>query len=182
VSAPLVALSGPPGSGKSTAGRRAAALLGLEFYSAGALFRAEAAKRGLDLAEFGALAEHDNSIDKHLDQTMVRLAEPGRLLDGRIVGALCRREGLQLSYVCVTAREEVRLQRIAQRDGIDIATARALTHAREESERRRYWHYYNIDLELERPDLTVDSSELLPDAVAARIAQFVRSHPLGGVP
>ena len=102
---PLVALCGPAGSGKSTAGRRAAELLELEYISAGSLFRQEAERRGLDLAAFGALAEHDKSIDQHLDETMVRLAEPGRLLDGRIVGALCRREGRPLAYVGVTARE-----------------------------------------------------------------------------
>jgi predicted cytidylate kinase len=179
VTKPLVALSGPPGSGKSTVGRRAAELLGLEFVSAGALFRAEAGRRGLDLAAFGALAERDRSVDQHLDETMVRLAEPGRLLDGRIVGALCRRAGRPVVTICVTATEEVRLRRIAERDHVDVETARRLTSERQESERRRYWKYYQIDLDQETPDLTIDSSELPPETVAARVVQFVRSHPSG---
>jgi len=177
VTKPLVALGGPAGSGKSSAGRRAAELLELEYVSAGSLFRQEAARRGLDLAAFGALAERDKSIDQHLDETMVRLAEPGRLLDGRIVGALCRREGRSLAYVCVTASDEVRFERIARRDGIDLEVARRLTVEREESERRRYWKYYEIDLDAERPDRTIDSSTMGIEKVAAELVRFVRSHP-----
>jgi predicted cytidylate kinase len=175
VSAGPVAVSGPPGSGKSTAGRLAADSLGLEFVSAGSLFRAEAARRGLSLAEFGALAERDPSIDRKLDEQMVRSAQPGRLLDGRLVGALARRAGLSIVVVLVKAPEEVRVERIARRDGVGLEVARAQTREREESERRRYWRYYQIDLDEEKPDLTVDSSALTPEAVAARIVQFVHS-------
>jgi cytidylate kinase len=68
----VVALGGPPGSGKSTAGRLAAQRLRYEFVSAGDLFRAEATQRGMSLAELSQLAERDDSIDRALDATIRR--------------------------------------------------------------------------------------------------------------
>ncbi|MCI4331850.1 MAG: AAA family ATPase [Thermoplasmata archaeon] len=175
MSAPLVALAGPPGSGKSTAGRRAAELLELEYRSAGELFRAEARRRGMDLALFSRYAEQHEEVDRSLDEAMMELARPGRLLDGRLVGAMCRRRAIPSIYVVVTARPEVRYARLAERDGGTVEEARRTTEAREASERDRYLRYYGIDVAAERPDLTVDSSTITPEAVAERIAGFARS-------
>jgi len=174
VTGPPIALSGPPGSGKSTAGRRAAELLDLEFVSAGALFRAEAARRGLDLAEFSRLAESDPRIDRALDDEVLARLAPGRLVEGRLVGLLGRRRGIPLLYVRVTAPEEVRVARIAQRDHQELARARALTREREASERARYRRYYDLDLDDEAPDLSVDSATLPAEEVARAIARFAR--------
>ncbi|EQD35681.1 cytidylate kinase, partial [mine drainage metagenome] len=53
----VVCIGGPPGSGKSTAGRKIAERLGLEYRSAGDIFRAEASQHGLDLEAFGRYAD-----------------------------------------------------------------------------------------------------------------------------
>ncbi|MGC2034147.1 MAG: AAA family ATPase [Thermoplasmata archaeon] len=171
---PLVTLTGPPGSGKTTAGRGAAERLGLEFVSAGELFRAEAARRGVDLATFSRMAEEDEGIDRALDQEMLSRARPGRLLEGRITGALCRRARIPSIDLVVTAREEVRVERVARRDSLDLAAARSATQAREGSERRRYLRIYGIDLDHERTDHMIDSSELSPPQVVEEIVDFVR--------
>lgn len=177
--APLT-LAGPPGSGKSTAGRAAARTLGLEFVSAGELFRAEASHRGLDLMGLSALAERDPSIDRALDDRMVALAVPGRLLDGRIVGALCRSKGVAVRAVLIHAREELRWARLAGRDRQSVSEAREAAVAREASERSRYRRYYGIDLADLPADLTIDSSELSAEAVAERIVAFARRTESGG--
>ncbi|HEV2231071.1 MAG TPA: AAA family ATPase, partial [Thermoplasmata archaeon] len=70
----MVTLTGPPGSGKTTAGRLAAELLRLEFISAGEQFRAEAAQRGVDLDALSTAAEADPAIDRALDDRMLGLA------------------------------------------------------------------------------------------------------------
>ncbi|MCI4322027.1 MAG: AAA family ATPase [Thermoplasmata archaeon] len=172
---PLVTIGGPPGSGKSTAGRAVAAQRHLEFVSAGELFRAEARRRRISLAELGTLAETDETIDRGLDDEMLRRATPGRLLDGRVTGPLCRRRGIDVRYIVVTADPEVRFQRLARRDGGDVAEVERLTRAREESERRRYSKYYQIDLSQERTDLTVDSTNGSPDEVVRAILDFLSS-------
>ena len=171
----VVTVSGPPGSGKSTAGRLVAEALGLEYRSAGEVFRAEARERGMTLEEFGRYAESHPEVDRELDRAMQALARPGRLLDGRIQGPLCRRAGRPVHHIVVTATEEARVVRVARRDGETVEGARAEVRAREASERERYLRYYAIDLDHDVPDLIVDSTEQTPHEVAAAIVEFVRA-------
>ena len=170
----VVTIGGPPGSGKSTAGRLVATSLGLEFCSVGELFRAEARRHQMDLTEFGRYAASHPEVDRELDQHMQSLALPGHLLEGRIQGALCRRAGIRVHDVVVTAREEVRVRRVADRDGQSLEEARAKVHEREAVERDRYRRLYGIDLDAERPDFVVDSSDRPPLVVADAILTFVR--------
>jgi CMP/dCMP kinase len=169
----VVAIGGPPGSGKSTAGRIVAARLGLAYRSAGDAFRAEAARRGLDLAAFGRYAESHPEVDRELDRTMQSSARPGVVLDGRIQGILCRRNGIPVASVIVTADLPERVRRVAQRDAIPAAVAADEVRAREASERARYFRFYGIDLDREAPDLTVDSTHRPPEEVAEAIVAFV---------
>lgn len=175
-----VTITGPPGSGKSTAGRQVARRLGLDFRSAGELFRSEAARRGLDLEAFSRLAETDEQIDRALDDRMVTLAAPGRLLEARLTGALCRRRGIPCVCLLVTADEDVRYRRLAERDRVPYEAAVRMTRAREASERDRYLRYYGIDLASESPDFAVDSTHDSPDEVARRLVEFLTAWRPGG--
>ena len=175
----VVTLAGPPGSGKSTAGRLVAERLGLEYRSAGDLFRAGAERRGMDVESFGRFAEEHPEVDRELDRTMQSLASPGRLLDGRIQGALCRRAGVGVHHVVVTAREEVRIRRVAMRDGQPIAEATTRVREREASERDRYLRYYGIDIERDAADLAIDSSDRTPEEVADAIVAHIRRREAG---
>ncbi|MCI4350617.1 MAG: (d)CMP kinase [Thermoplasmata archaeon] len=173
MTAPLVALGGPPGSGKTTAARSVAAKLHLELRSAGDLFRAAASARRMDLLEFSAYAEAHPEVDLEIDEAMIGLAGPGRMLEGRLVGEFLRRRGLHALWIDVTAREEVRAQRIAHRDHLSVADALARTRARERSERDRYARFYGIDLDATQPDERVDASDLTPEQVVERIIALV---------
>jgi CMP/dCMP kinase len=174
VSRTVVALGGPPGSGKSTAGRLVATALRLEFRSVGEAFRAEARARGLDLAAFGRYAEAHPEVDRELDRAVRALARPGVLLEGRIQGPLLRRGGLEVVWVAVTASREERIRRLAARDGLAPEEAARAIVAREASERARYLTFYGIDLDREAADLVVDATALPPEGVAARIVGFLR--------
>jgi cytidylate kinase len=179
---PLVAVGGPPGSGKTTAARGAAERLGLEYHSAGTLFRAEAERRHMDLEAFSRYAEAHPEVDRELDAHMLSLARPGRLLDARLAGPLARRNGIPVLYLIVTARPEVRAQRIAGRDGTPREAAEPAMRAREESEKNRYRAIYGIDLNREVPDLLVDSSEIPPETVVEKLVEFVRRSASSGAP
>jgi len=178
----VITVGGPPGSGKSTAGRLVAEALRLEFRSAGDLFRAEARRRGMDLAAFGHYALEHPEVDRELDRSMQALAVPGRLLDGRIQGPLCRRAGVPVYDVLITAREEVRVRRVADRDGQPVDLARKLVREREASERDRYHRFYGIDLDRERASLVVDSSDRPPAEVAGAVLAFVKEREAAGAP
>ena len=172
--APLLALGGPPGSGKSTAAKGVAEKLDWTVHSAGDIFRAMAAERQMSLLEFSWYAQEHPEVDLDIDEQMARLAEPGRVLEGRLVGEFLRRRGAPSLWVDVTAREPVRAERIAQRDHMTVAEALERTRARERSERERYSKLYGIDLDSVRPDLVVDSSDLGRVEVVDRILAFVR--------
>ncbi|MCI4338781.1 MAG: cytidylate kinase family protein [Thermoplasmata archaeon] len=171
----VIAIGGPPGSGKSTAGRRVAERLELGYHSAGELFRAEAARRSMDLEAFGRYAEAHPEVDRELDLVMQALARPGQVLDGRIQGILCRRNGTPVRSIIVTADAAERVRRVAQRDGQSVAEATERVRAREASERARYAKFYGIDVDREPADLTIDSTHRPPAEVASAIVDFVRA-------
>jgi CMP/dCMP kinase len=176
----VVALGGPPASGKSTAGRLVAEELGLEFRSAGEEFRKRGRERGMDVEAFGEYAATHPEVDRDLDRAMQAIATPGRLLEGRIQGPLCRKNGIPVHYVIVTADPEVRVQRLAQRDRIPLDAARSEIEHREASERDRYFRFYGIDLSRPAPDLTVDATVPGPSDVAAEIVAYLRAHEPDG--
>ncbi len=172
---PIITLGGPPGSGKSTAARGLAARLGMPLAIAGEMFRAEAKARGMDLAAFSALAERDDTIDRALDEAMLERGRAGALLEGRIQGALCRQRRFPHISLAVVADEATRADRIARRDGVSLDVARKDIRTREASERRRYLAYYQIDLENEPVDVSIDSTHLAPEVVIERLAATVRA-------
>ncbi len=176
----VVAIGGPPGSGKSTAGRRVAEGLGLQYHAAGDVFRAEARAHGMDLEAFGHFAETHPEVDRRLDEAMQALARPGVLLDGRVQGQLCRRKGTPVYVVVVTAEEAVRAERVARRDGQPLEEALRRIRDRAASERERYRRLYDIDSEADAPDLLVDSTRLSAEDVARRISEFLLRPADGG--
>lgn len=141
----LLTISGPPGSGKSTVAAAVASAFDLEHVSGGDIFRSLAADRGYSLAEFNALAEEDESIDRDLDR---RLRETARdrddvVLESRLSGWMAG-EYADLR-VWLDAPIGVRAERIASREESSVAEAREETREREASETSRYREYYAID-------------------------------------
>lgn len=171
----IVWIAGPPGSGKTTAGRLAATELGYPFESAGEIFRAEAKRAGMSLGAFSRYAEEHPEIDRALDGQLRERARPGTFLDGRVVGAILRRDGVPVLAIQVTADAATRARRAAGRDGVDPAEAARAMRERSASERTRYLKWYGIDLDRETFDAVVDASTLGPEAVAERIVAIVRA-------
>lgn len=167
----VLTVGGPPGSGKSTSGRLLAEVLGREYVSAGEIFRAEAKKRNLDLPAFSALAQKDERIDKALDETMVSLASPHRILEGRIIGELLARRFVPVIRLYITAAEYTRAQRIGRREGVPPDLVLPAMRAREASEAMRYRRYYGIALGELRYEIAVDSTRLSPQEVVRTIVE-----------
>lgn len=167
----LVTLSGLPGSGTSTVARRVASALHVEHVDGGTLFRAMAAERGLSLAQFAALAEGDETIDRALDARLTDRARTGGvILESRLAGWLAQRGEVDGLRVWIACDEQERARRVAGRDGHDAAEALATNQVREASERARYLGYYGIDLaDLSVYDLVLDSTERSPDELVAEV-------------
>ena len=175
-----IAVSGPPGSGKTTVSALVAEGMGYELVLVGQVFRQMAEERKVGLEMFGSLAEEDETIDKELDTRTLRLAESKRdvVLEGRLTAALLRRKGVPTLTVYIDASEEVRAARIAKREGKDPGAVLAEMRTRERSERKRYRAYYGIDpSDRSAYDLWLDSSTKTPEELAdAIVAEARRRH------
>jgi cytidylate kinase len=162
----VVAVSGQPGSGKTTIARELARVLKVPLVSSGSLFRELAAKMGMDFVEFHKYAEVNPEIDRKIDAMAVELAKNGDVvLEGHLAAWVVRPYADLCIYL--KASREMRARRVAVRDGKSLEEALREVRDREELNRRRYLSIYGIDIgDLSIFDLVLDTTYLsVNDAV-----------------
>jgi cytidylate kinase len=138
-----ISIGGPIGVGKTTVASAIAKRFELRHISAGMIFREMAIQKGLSLEEFSKLAESDDSFDHLVDGRQTELASEGSaVVDGRLSGRLIDGD----ITIWLTAPFNLRAERVAKRESIDLAQARKDMEIREKSEATRYKKIYNIDL------------------------------------
>jgi cytidylate kinase len=173
----LITISGPAGSGKSTAAAALADALGYDHVSGGDIFRDLADERGLTALELNKLAEEDDAIDRDLDRRLREIAadRDDVVLESRLAGWMA---GEHADFrVWLDAPLDVRASRIADREDKDVELARTETRARSDSEAKRYQSYYDIDIEdLSIYDLVLNTARLDPDGVVEAIATVVTAY------
>lgn len=146
---------------------------GLPYIYAGQIFRDRAKELGMSLESFGSLCENDPSYDVELDERMlIKAREGGAILEGRMIGALCWRDGVRSFRVYMDASIGVRASRIVEREGGDIEAVIQGIIEREASESKRYMALYGIDhMDRNIYDLWVDSSNMTPEEVVQNIIE-----------
>jgi CMP/dCMP kinase len=167
----LVTVSGPPGSGTTTASEHVAARLEVALASGGAVFRAMAVERGMSLADFGRYATDHPEVDTELDTRLAQRARAGDVvIESRLAGWIARNERITAVTTFLDCEPKVRAARVAGREGVPLEQALAENDERERVERARYLALYGIDIEdTSVYDLVLDSGVLSPDELADRI-------------
>ena len=177
----LVTISGPAGSGKSTAAAALAEALDYDHVSGGDIFRDLAVERGVTPLELNKLAEDDDEIDRDLDRRLRGIAETRDdvVLESRLAGWMA---GEHADFrIWLDAPLSVRARRIADREDKAVEVAREETTERRDSEARRYREYYGIDVdELGIYDLSVNTARLSPGAVLDVILTTVEGYEPSG--
>lgn len=152
-----ITVSGPPGSGTTSLAKYLVNKHQFSLISAGEVFRGLAAERNMDLADFGRLAEEDESVDLMIDARQKEIGESrdNIIIEGRLAGHMIDNADIR---IWVAASVECRSVRISDREEIDPQTAVELTIEREDCEAGRYQKYYNIDInDLSPYDLVINS-------------------------
>jgi len=173
----LITISGPAGSGKSTAAAALADRLDDDHVSGGDIFRELADEKGLTPLELNKRAEEDDTIDRDLDRRLRGDAaeRDDLVLESRLAGWMA---GEHADFrVWLDAPLSVRARRISEREDKSVDLARRETQDRANSEARRYQDYYGIDIEnLEIYDLVLNTARLDPDGVVDAIATVVEAY------
>jgi cytidylate kinase len=173
----LVTISGPAGSGKSTAAAALATALGYDHVSGGDIFRDLAADRGLTPLELNQEAETDESIDLDLDRRLRTTAAENDdlVLESRLAGWMA---GEHADFrIWLDAPLEIRARRISEREDKSVDLAREETRTRAESEAKRYEAYYGIDIEdLSIYDLVLNTARLDPEGVVSAIVTIIEAY------
>jgi len=173
----LVTVSGPPGSGTTTAATEVAKALGLELVPGGQVFRAMAVEHGLSLGEFGVYAAAQPAVDIELDRRLAQRAGAGQVvIESRLAGWIAHNEGLDSLRVWIDCDDDLRAARVAAREDKPVEQALTENAEREKIERDRYFALYGFDsTDLLIYDLVLDSGALAAREIADRIVQAARA-------
>lgn len=177
----IITISGKAGSGKSTVAKIIASKLNLVHYSIGDLMREMTKERGVSLIELNNLAEKDGTIDKELDDKLIKLGKEKKefVIDGRLTAFFIPHADLK---VFLDADERVRAQRIFkdrrdQEKNTSMEEAVTNLKKREVSEKKRYMKYYGVDyFDCSLYDYTIDTTSLSPEEVALKIIKIVKKN------
>lgn len=173
-----ITISGPPGSGKTTACGRLSEALGLEAVVFGRIFRDLAAEKHLTLSQLGAIAEQDPAIDNMIDGRILEIARThdDLILESRLSAYMLSRNGIDAYKIYLDASPEVRMARVGLREGETLEQATEATLDRQRSEAKRYMQWYGIDIsDLSVYDLVVNTDDKDPDQVLEAILEGVRA-------
>jgi len=171
----VITVSGLHGTGKSTQAKRLAEYFGLRYISAGTIFREIARERGVSLEEMLKIAEEDPAVDKALDsRTHEESLRKGVVIDASLSAWMAENPDIKILLI---APLKARVRRIANRENLAEDEALTKTLKREESDRKRYKDYYNIDInDASIYDVVLNTELFTPDGTARILKKIIEEY------
>ena len=173
-----ISLAGDLGSGKSTVSKILIEELGATYYSTGAIVRDIAEKRGMSVVELNTYMETHPEIDHEIDDGIARLSDDERLLiiDSRMAWHFTKGTfKIYLTTDIETAATRIMLHNRKGEHCSSLEETVASTRARRESEKKRYFEQYGVDIvNLSNYDLVLDTTYATPEEVAQIIIRTFR--------
>ena len=166
-------LAGDQGSGKSTVAAILLDLTKATYYSTGSLYRAVAAKMGMDIADFNLYAETHPETDFEIDNALVTLSEDERdlVIDSRMAWHFVR-GNFPVFLFCDMREAASRILHAGRATESFSSLEEALdrVRVRRESEIRRYYDLYKVNIkDPKNYALLLDTTHATPEQVAEKI-------------
>jgi len=180
----IIALSGLPGSGKTTIAAMLSERLGVPWYSMGDLRGKMAADRGLTIDELNALGEKEAFTDNDVDAYQKKLGEGGEafVIDGRLSWHFIPDAFKVFLFVDpkVGARRVFEAQQVQSRPDerryASAEEAERMLAERVASDQRRYEKYYGLDImDRKNYDLWLDTSAMNPQGIVDAVLKAVQA-------
>ena len=157
-----VTISGHPGSGTSTLVSGLSQSLNWKKLNGGQVFRDMAEEQGLTLEEFSQKCKEDDSVDQALDKllvdTMISQNSP-EIVESRLSGWWAYKNNLQCPRIWVEVSEQVRAERVLNREGGSMDEQLNLIRERMDSDASRYMQFYGLDINSQVPYTYVINSD-----------------------
>lgn len=180
----IITITGEPGSGKSTIGKRLAQVLNYDHYYIGQIRRDAAKKKGMTLAEYNKYGETHPETDIEVDDYQKNLGKEkdNFVIEGRTSWFLIP-HSVKI-YISVDPEEGAkRVFKELQADNNRNEDKELLTiedvlrshKEREESDALRYMKYYKKDCANKNNyDLVVDTTNLNPQEAFDAVLEYVQ--------
>ena len=158
-----VTISGHPGSGTSTLVNGLCQSLNWKQLNGGQVFRDMAEEQGLTLEEFGEKCKEDDSVDQALDKLLIETMlspDSPEIVESRLSGWWAYMNNLQCPRIWIDVSEQVRAERVVEREGGTIDEQLRLIRERMNSDASRYMQFYDIDINSHIPYTHVIDSDV----------------------
>ena len=174
-----ITISGHPGSGTSTLVQLLSDAKGWSSLNGGELFRKEAKRRGLSLAEFGQMCKDNLDVDRELDallrNEMLRDDEHApSIVESRLAGWWAFQLNLNIPRIWLEVDELERANRVHDREGGSIDDILDASRERANVDAQRFLELYNLLPEQKEPYTHIlDATSLNPQEVLAQVLTIV---------
>ena len=142
-----VTVSGHPGSGTSTLVHALMDRFGWSSLNGGDVFRSEAKRRGMSLADFGELCQNELDVDRSLDELLKQRMqgdEAADIVESRLAGWWAYRLELPCLRIWLDVTDEERARRVASREGLSQAEALMANQQRAVVDGERFRILYDL--------------------------------------
>jgi cytidylate kinase len=174
-----ITVSGHPGSGTSTLVSGLMNHFDWSSLNGGAVFREEAKRRGMSLADFGALCATDLEVDRQLDALLQeRMSAEGaeQIVESRLSGWWAYRLELDCVRMWVDVTDEERARRVVAREGGTFEQALAANANRTAVDAERFTELYGILPEQREPyTIVLDATHLSREQVLAAAIEILEA-------
>ena len=176
-----ITISGHPGSGTSTLVNLLSEYKGWNSLNGGELFRQEAKRRNMTLADFGELCKNDLDVDRELDallkQEMLRNDEQApEIVESRLAGWWAYQLELEIPRIWLDVNEIERAKRVQDREGGSIESILKESEKRASVDAQRFLELYNLLPEQHEPySHRIEATSLNPQEVLARVLEIVEA-------